>query len=59
MNTTHRPYSEAAGDFNRLAHFFIDDAANVRARATWCIGRIVDWKWAALQHREHRGAGSL
>lgn len=46
MNTTHRNYSEAGGDFNRLARFFLDDAANVRARSTWCLGRIVDWKWA-------------
>jgi len=45
MNTTHRPYAEAAGDFNRLAHFVIDDAANVRARSTWCLGRLCDWKW--------------
>ena len=46
MNTIHRKYCEAAGDFNRLARFFLDDAANIRARSTWCLGRVVDWKWA-------------
>ncbi len=51
MNTTHRPYSEAAGDFNCLARFFIDDAANVRARSTWCLGRVVDWKWAVYDQK--------
>lgn len=52
MNTTHRPYSEAAADFNRLAGFFIEDAANVRARSTWCLGRIVDWKWAVYAGKQ-------
>ena len=52
MNTTHRSYSEAAGDFNRLARFFIEDAANVRARSTWCLGRIVDWKWAVYAGKQ-------
>jgi GNAT superfamily N-acetyltransferase len=52
MNTTHRHYSEAAGDFNRLARFFIDDPANARARSTWCLGRIVDWKWAVYTSKQ-------
>jgi ribosomal protein S18 acetylase RimI-like enzyme len=52
MNTSHRDYSEAAGDFNRLARFFIDDVANVRARSTWCLGRIVDWKWAVYANKQ-------
>ncbi len=52
MNTTHRAYSEAAGDFNRLARFFIDDFANVRARSTWCLGRVVDWKWAVYAGKQ-------
>lgn len=52
MNTTHRPYCEAAGDFNRLAHFVIEDAGNVRARSTWCLGRLVDWKWAVYAGKQ-------
>jgi|CXWK01.1.fsa_nt_gi GNAT superfamily N-acetyltransferase len=52
MNTTHRPYSEAGGDFGRLAHFFLDDAANIRGRSTWCLGRIVDWKWAVYVDKQ-------
>jgi hypothetical protein len=52
MNTTHRPYSEAGGDFSRLARFFLDDVANVRARSTWCLGRIVDWKWAVYADKQ-------
>lgn len=52
MNTTHRSYSESAGDFNRLARFFIDDVANVRARSTWCLGRVVDWKWAVFANKQ-------
>lgn len=51
MNTTHRNYSEAAGDFNRLARFVIDDNANIRARSTWCLGRLVDWKWALYRNK--------
>jgi ribosomal protein S18 acetylase RimI-like enzyme len=52
MRTSHHDYSEAAGDFNRLAHFFINDAANVRARSTWCLGRLVDWKWAVYTNKQ-------
>lgn len=51
MNVTPRPYSEAAGDFGRLCRFIIDDNANVRARSTWCLGRIVDWKHALYESK--------
>jgi GNAT superfamily N-acetyltransferase len=45
MKTTHRRYSEEAGDFNRLCRLFIQHGAHVRAHSTWCIGRMVDWKY--------------
>ena len=49
MNTTHRDYSEAAGDFNRLARFFFEHNQVARSRSTWSIGRLVDWKYARYE----------
>ena len=46
MLTTHRGYSDAFGDFNRLARFVIDHNEAVRAYSTWCIGRLVDWRYS-------------
>ena len=46
MQTTHRYYAEESGDFNRLAHFFITTGGAPRSLSTWCLGRVVDWKWA-------------
>ena len=51
MRTTHRNYSEEHGDFNRLAHFFIVTGGEPRAQSGWCIGRIVDWKWARYENK--------
>lgn len=45
MKTTHRDYDDLLGDFKRLANFVIDNSEDVRAYSTWCIGRLVDWKF--------------
>jgi hypothetical protein len=45
MQTTHRPFAEAAGDFNRISRFIIAHNAHVRSHSTWCLGRFVDWKY--------------
>jgi len=49
MNTSHRDYSEAAGDFNRLARFVIEHNPLIRARSTWSLGRLVDWKYGLYE----------
>jgi hypothetical protein len=51
MKTTHRSYSEEAGDFNLLAHFFIGYHDHVRANSTWCLGRLVDWKYGLYDNK--------
>lgn len=51
MNTTHRPYSEENGDFNRLCRFCFSHAVMMRERSTWCIGRIVDWKYGLYENK--------
>lgn len=51
MKTTHRDYSEEGGDFNRLMHFFIDNNSLTRSDSTWCLGRIVDWKYALYENK--------
>lgn len=45
MKTTHRNYDETAGDFHRLCRFCIEQHEHLRARSTWCLGRLVDWKY--------------
>ena len=51
MNTTHRTYSEEAGDFRRLCRFVIDHNEQIRAYSTWCIGRVVDWKYGLWENK--------
>lgn len=51
MNTTHRDYSEAAGDFNRLARFFIEHNRYLRAGSTWSLGRLADWKYGLYENK--------
>ena len=51
MKTTHRDYSEEAADFRRLCRFIVDHNDQVRTYSTWCIGRIVDWKYGLYEHR--------
>lgn len=46
MLTTHRAYSDAFDDFNRLARFVIDNNHAVRTYSTWCLGRLVDWRYS-------------
>jgi ribosomal protein S18 acetylase RimI-like enzyme len=51
MKTSHRDYAEAAGDFNRLARFLIENNQDARARSTWCLGRLVDWKYGLYENK--------
>ena len=51
MKTTHRNYSEECGDFIRLTRFFTAHHANRRTYTTWCLGRIVDWKYALYENK--------
>jgi GNAT superfamily N-acetyltransferase len=51
MKTTHRSYAEEAGDFHRLCHFVINNNAQVRARSTWSLGRLVDWKYGLYESK--------
>ena len=52
MRTTHRGYDEAAGDFNCLANFVIDNNDDIRAYSTWCLGRLVDWKYGLYDNKK-------
>jgi GNAT superfamily N-acetyltransferase len=51
MKTTHRDYSEAAGDFNRLCRLAVEYDDHVRAYSTWCLGRLVDWKYGLYENK--------
>jgi len=51
MKTTHRPYAESVGDFNLLCGFVIDHAADVRRYSTWCLGRVVDWRYGLFPRK--------
>ena len=45
MKTTHRNYNDEIGDFNRLCRFVMAHNSQIRRYSTWCLGRIVDWKY--------------
>lgn len=45
MKTTHRSYAEEAGDFARLCRFIVAGRREAWRSTTWCLGRIVDWKY--------------
>lgn len=51
MKTTHRNYSEENGDFNRLARLFTAYPKNRRMHTTWCLGRLVDWKYGLYPNK--------
>ena len=51
MKTIHRDYSEESGDFNRLCRFIIATTAAPRTHSTWCLGRIVDWKYGLYEQK--------
>ncbi len=51
MKTTHRSYSEEAGDFNRLCRFIVAVRREAWQYSTWCLGRIVDWKYSLWGRR--------
>jgi hypothetical protein len=46
MRTTHRSYSEGAGDFARLCRLAVELRGEPWRLATWCLGRVVDWRYA-------------
>ena len=51
MKTIHRNYSEEKGDFHRLARFFTMRPVDRRTHTTWCLGRLVDWKYALYENK--------
>ena len=51
MKTTHRNYSEEQGDFKQLTHFFTAHPTPRRKLSTWCLGRVVDWKYAIYESK--------
>lgn len=51
MRTTHRYYSEEAGDFRRLANFIVANNEQFRPYSTWCLGRFVDWKYGLYENK--------
>ncbi|MCB0056316.1 MAG: hypothetical protein KDE45_04785, partial [Caldilineaceae bacterium] len=51
MKTTHRSYDEEAGDFRRLCRFVQAHDDALRAYSTWCIGRLVDWKYGLYENK--------
>jgi GNAT superfamily N-acetyltransferase len=51
MKTTHRSYSEEAGDFNRVCRLAIENHEHVRSYSTWCLGRLVDWKYGLYENK--------
>lgn len=56
MKTTHRYYSEENGDFNRLCGFISANNATCRTHSTWCLGRIVDWKYGLFEKKRSYAA---
>jgi GNAT superfamily N-acetyltransferase len=51
MKTTHRNFSEENGDFKRLTQFFTHHRVDRRKHTTWCLGRLVDWKYALYPNK--------
>jgi len=51
MKTTHRDYSEENGDFHRLVRYFTAGPLPRRTHSTWCLGRLVDWKYALYEKK--------
>ena len=51
MKTTHRNYSEEQGDFRTLVRFFTQHPVQRRRLTTWCLGRLVDWKYGLYPNK--------
>lgn len=51
MRTTDRDYSEESGDFRRLCRFMTDNHPHLRTHSTWCLGRLVDWKYGLFESK--------
>jgi GNAT superfamily N-acetyltransferase len=45
MKTTHRDYADGSGDLNRLSRFIVANSVYLRSHSTWCLGRLVDWRY--------------
>lgn len=45
MKTTHRAYTGEAGDFVRLCRLVVACRREAWQLTTWCLGRMVDWKY--------------
>ncbi|MEW5826332.1 MAG: hypothetical protein AB1778_05820 [Candidatus Bipolaricaulota bacterium] len=52
MKTIHRGYSEERGDFRRLERFVTTHRDALRTHSTWCLGRLVDWRYLVFDHKE-------
>lgn len=52
MKTSHRDYAEGLGDFKGLCRFLSDNNAWMRSHSTWCIGRVVDWKYGLYPDKQ-------
>ncbi|MBN2047180.1 MAG: GNAT family N-acetyltransferase [Anaerolineaceae bacterium] len=52
MKTTNRSFSEELGDFHRLCNFVMNHYSFIRSHTTWCLGRIVDWKYAVYENKQ-------
>lgn len=51
MKTTHRGYSEESGDFARLCRLMVATRGDSWQSTTWCLGRMVDWKYGLWEHK--------
>jgi ribosomal protein S18 acetylase RimI-like enzyme len=45
MKTTHRAYAGEAGDFVRLCRLVVAGRRESWQLTTWCLGRMIDWKY--------------
>lgn len=45
MKTTHRAYAGEAGDFVRLCGLVVTGRKEDWQLTTWCLGRMIDWKY--------------
>ena len=53
MRLRDRPYDEAAGDFDRLWRFLVQDYADRGGEFTWTVGRMADWKYNLGRPRKY------
>lgn len=46
LQTINRNYQDELGDFNLICRFIQENNSQIRKYSTWCIGRLVDWKYS-------------